>query len=123
MMVARKKTDVVQLSKIRMTESLRARLARDAKRNGITLNGEIVDRLEKSYANEAQSMRDSAIVDLLVDRDKSERWRPLLSLLAKNPELLDQKFSAEAAMKSFAKDASIASRKEPDEESEPGDDK
>jgi hypothetical protein len=49
MMVARKKTDVVQLSKIRMREELRRKLARDAARKGSTLNGEIVDRLEKSY--------------------------------------------------------------------------
>ena len=68
-MVTRKKTDVVQLSKIRMKEALRARLARDAERNGTTLNGEIVDRLEKSYANEAQDLRDSAIIDMLVNHN------------------------------------------------------
>jgi hypothetical protein len=49
MMVARKKTDVVQLSKIRMREELRRKLARDAERKGSTLSGEIVDRLEQSY--------------------------------------------------------------------------
>jgi hypothetical protein len=48
-MVARKKTDVVQLSKIRMREELRRKLARDAERKGTTLTGEIVDRLEQSY--------------------------------------------------------------------------
>jgi chromosome segregation ATPase len=45
----RKKTDTVQLSKIRMREELRQKLARDAERNAKTLNGEIVDRLENSY--------------------------------------------------------------------------
>jgi hypothetical protein len=48
-MVTRKKTDVVQLSKIRMREELRRKLARDADRKGTTLSGEIVDRLEQSY--------------------------------------------------------------------------
>jgi len=48
-MVTRKKTEVVQLSKIRMREELRQKLARDAERKGATLNGEIVGRLEKSY--------------------------------------------------------------------------
>jgi hypothetical protein len=45
----RKKSDIVQLSKIRMREELRHKLSRDAERNAKTLNGEIVDRLEKSY--------------------------------------------------------------------------
>jgi chromosome segregation ATPase len=46
----RKKTDTVQLSKIRMREELRQKLARDAERGAKTLNSEIVDRLERSYA-------------------------------------------------------------------------
>ena len=68
-MPARKKIDIVQLSKIRMREALRARLASDAEKKGVTLNAEIVDRLEQSYANEAKELRDSAIVDMLVDND------------------------------------------------------
>jgi hypothetical protein len=89
-MVTRKKTDVVQLSKIRMKETLRARLARDAERNGTTLNGEIVDRLEKSYANEAQGMRDSAIIDMLVDHNDvgSGLLRRFASELARHPDSL-----------------------------------
>jgi hypothetical protein len=39
----------VQLSKIRMREELRLKLARDAERGAKTLNGVIVDRLEASY--------------------------------------------------------------------------
>jgi hypothetical protein len=120
--VAKKSTEIVP-TMLRIREDLRKRLEREAKKKDHSLNAEMVERLEQSFANEAQSMRDSAIIDLLVDRDKSERWRPFLSLLVKNPELLDLKVSAEAAMKSFAKDASTASRKEPDEVSEPGDDK
>jgi predicted phage tail protein len=45
----RKKTDTVQLSKIRIREELRAKLAKDAERTARTLNGEIVARLEASY--------------------------------------------------------------------------
>jgi chromosome segregation ATPase len=45
----RKKTDIVQLSKIRMREELRQKLVRDAERGAKTLNSEIVERLEKSY--------------------------------------------------------------------------
>lgn len=87
-MVARKKTDVVQLSKIRMKEALRARLARDAERNGTTLNGEIVDRLEQSYANETQAMRDSAIIDMLVRHNdvSSALLRDIASEIAKHPD-------------------------------------
>jgi Arc-like DNA binding domain len=48
----RKKTDTVQLSKIRMKEELRQRLAKDAERKAKTLNSEIVDRLEGSYSVE-----------------------------------------------------------------------
>lgn len=67
-MAPRKKTDIVQLSKIRMREALRARLARDAERKDITLNAEIVDRLEQSYANEAQALRDKAVVEMTTKR-------------------------------------------------------
>lgn len=59
-MVTRKKTDTIQLSKIRMSEDLRRRLAREAEKNGATLNGEIVDRLESSFTIEN--------IDLLLDR-------------------------------------------------------
>ena len=87
-MVARKKTDVVQLSKIRMKEALRAKLARDAERNGTTLNGEIVDRLEKSYTSETQALRDSAIIDMLVRHNdvSSEILRDIADEIAKHPE-------------------------------------
>jgi Arc-like DNA binding domain len=116
-MVTRKKTDVVQLSKIRMREELRRRLAREAERKGTTLNAEIVERLEQSFAREAHTMRDTAIIDLMV----SERWGHLASVLRTNPDLL--KLDAQAAMKSFVKDASTAGRNEPDKEPEAGGDK
>lgn len=47
--MVRKRTDVVQLSKIRISEELRRKLVRDAEKNNRTLNGEIVHRLEESY--------------------------------------------------------------------------
>ena len=120
-MVTRKKTDVVQLSKIRMREVLRAKLARDAERKGITLNGEIVDRLEQSYANEAQAMRDSAIIDMLVDHNdvSSELLRKIAFELAKNPDW----FRSEADMKHMVEGLYfVAYGKEPREEPQPGDD-
>ena len=45
-MPARKPNDVVQLSKIRIRESLRKKLAKAAEINATTLNGEIVRRIE-----------------------------------------------------------------------------
>ena len=51
-MVTRKRSDVVQLSKIRMRESLRQKLARHAESAGLTLNAEIVRRLEQSLLDE-----------------------------------------------------------------------
>lgn len=46
-MVKRKKTAIVQL-KVRMREPLRAHLEKAAAARGISLNSEIVDRLERS---------------------------------------------------------------------------
>jgi hypothetical protein len=51
----RKASDTIQLSKIRMREDLRRRLAKDAERKGVTLNGEIVERLDRSYRDEDRS--------------------------------------------------------------------
>lgn len=84
-MVTRKKTDVVQLSKIRMRESLRARLARDAEKKGITLNGEIVERLEQSYG---QAMRDAAVIDMLVRHDdvSAQLLRDVADEISKHPD-------------------------------------
>lgn len=48
----RQKTDTVQLSKIRIREALRGRLAKDAEKAAKSLNAEIVDRLEASYTKD-----------------------------------------------------------------------
>lgn len=90
MMVTRKKTDVVQLSKIRMREALRAKLARDAERRGVTLNSEIVLRLEQSYERERdkeRDLRDGAILDMIaMNNDLSgSLLRNMAKQLAKNP--------------------------------------
>lgn len=50
----RKKSDTVQLSKIRMRESLHASLAEEAKAKDISLNAVIVDRLQRSRAADAR---------------------------------------------------------------------
>jgi hypothetical protein len=54
-MIARKKTDVVQLSKIRMREALRRKLERDAKREKTTLNAQIIKRIEDSFLEEERT--------------------------------------------------------------------
>jgi hypothetical protein len=48
-MAVRAKKDTIQLSKIRMLEDLRRRLAKEAERKRVTLNAEIVTRLEQSF--------------------------------------------------------------------------
>lgn len=44
----RKPTSIIQL-KVRMTEALRARLEGEAKREGTSINGQIVERLKQSF--------------------------------------------------------------------------
>jgi Arc-like DNA binding domain len=78
--VARKKTDTVQLSKIRLREDLRRKLARDAERHHTTLNGEIVARLERSYVLEEQRQRENALVDLLLGSGENADFLRRLAL-------------------------------------------
>jgi hypothetical protein len=103
-MVNRKKSDVVQLSKIRMKEALRAQLARDADRKGVTLNGEIVDRLERSYAKDSQAARDSAIIDMLVRNDdaSAKLLRAIADEIAKHPDWSDDEAQREDLIKWLA---------------------
>ena len=86
-MATRKKTDVVQLSKIRMREELRSKLARVSEKKGTTLNAEIVERLEQSFADEAKELRDSAILDMMIATKNDLRGlqRNMASRLARNP--------------------------------------
>jgi hypothetical protein len=46
--MARKPSDTVQL-KLRFSERLRRRLVREAKKNGVSLNTEIVNTLERAF--------------------------------------------------------------------------
>jgi hypothetical protein len=102
-MAPRKKTDIIQLSKIRMREVLRAKLARDAERKDITLNAEIVDRLERSYDTDAQAQRESAIIDTLLSGNaaSSELLRKIASELAKNPNWSSSEVGKETMIKSL----------------------
>jgi molecular chaperone GrpE (heat shock protein) len=105
----RKKTDTVQLSKIRMREALRLKLVRDALRAAKTLNNEIVERLEKSYEQDerksvlqhleeirqelkrieeqAKRYETATIVDALLGDDAATKRavRSVALLLANNP--------------------------------------
>jgi len=117
-MAARKKTDVIQLSKIRMREALRAKLARDAEKKGITLNAEIVDRLERSYE---QAARDAAIIDMLVRHDNvsGQLLRDIADQIAKHPDWS----SSEAERKEMLQSIYFSAHgKRPFEEPQPGDD-
>jgi hypothetical protein len=81
----RKKTDTVQLSKIRMREELRQKLVKDAERKARTLNGEIVDRLEASYE---------------FDRRTEElKQRELEQVQALQAQLLDNQTKIEQALR------------------------
>jgi hypothetical protein len=50
-MQKREKTQIVQLSKLRIREELRAQLEKEARRSGTSLNGEIERRLEASFTS------------------------------------------------------------------------
>jgi hypothetical protein len=50
-MVARKPTDVVQVN-LRLRESLRRRLEREAERRGLSFNAELIRRLRESFDRE-----------------------------------------------------------------------
>jgi hypothetical protein len=78
MMVKRKKTDVVQLSKIRMRGDLHTRLVQSAERRESTLNGEIVHRLEQSFARDGaresqklQVEKDAEVLNLLIGNNEA----------------------------------------------------
>jgi hypothetical protein len=88
----RKKTDTVQLSKIRIKEDLRQRLAKDAERKAKTLNSEIVDRLEASYTFKERADEIRALVEEERDRLLAEKegWQRELEENRKMQEELRQ---------------------------------
>jgi hypothetical protein len=120
-MAKRKKAEIAQITKVRMRAELKDKLTASANRNKRTQNGELVHRLEESFANEAQDLRDSAIIDMLVDHNdvSSELLRTIASELAKHPEW----FTSEAKMKDMVTGLAYSAHgKEPFEEPQPGDD-
>jgi hypothetical protein len=115
-MVARKKTDVIQLSKIRMREALRAKLVRFAERDGRTLNAEIVDRLERSFAHDQKLEHDQAVIALLVGGDEmsSVLLRQILFELQARPRWADTPQSTEEMAKRIDNCVRSAWRLHPD---------
>jgi hypothetical protein len=68
--MVRRLTDTVQLSKIRIRESTRKALAREAERNQRTLNAEIAERLSASISKDLKEANDGAVVATLAGPDK-----------------------------------------------------
>ena len=66
----RKLTDQVQL-KLRLSEALRLRLAREAKRQKRSLNAEILERLDQSLLNQSPDLTTGAAKALLAGLDPS----------------------------------------------------
>jgi hypothetical protein len=66
--MAKKSTAIVP-TMLRIREDLRKRLEREARKRDHSLNAEMVERLEKSFVNQAQASRDTALLDLLVRHD------------------------------------------------------
>jgi hypothetical protein len=114
-----KKAEIVQITKVRMQKELKDKLARSAERNNRTQNGELVHRLEESFANEVQDLRDGAIINMLVDHNdiSSTVLRKIASELAKNPDW----FRSKEDMKNMVEGIYFAAYgKEPDEAPRPG---
>ena len=87
-MAERNPTDIVQLSKVRMRESMRKRLARQAELNGRTLNAEITRRLEDSFDRDFKKDLNTAIIEVLAGPSKfsAELLRWIAYELQANPK-------------------------------------
>jgi hypothetical protein len=71
-----KKTQIVQITKVRMQKELKDKLTRSAERNNRTQNGELVARLEASFARDEEELRASTILNMLVaQREPGDTWR------------------------------------------------
>src|SRR3984957_8657396 len=102
-----------------MRAELKDKLTLSAARNNRTQNGELVHRLEKSFANEAQDLRDGAIIDMLVKHNDvgSDLLRDIADEIAKHPDWSN----SEAARKDLTYWLYIAAYgKEPPQEPRPG---
>jgi hypothetical protein len=63
--MARKPTDYVQF-KLRIRQSLLKQIQKQAEKKKHSANNEAVERLERSFADEAKEVRDSAILDMMI---------------------------------------------------------
>ena len=89
-MTARKQTAIVGL-KVRLREPLRKKLEVAAKKRGVSLNAELVDRLERSFSAESAKQ----VIDLELERAFS-LWRDKMRavLLGWEEERLTRKSTA-----------------------------
>jgi hypothetical protein len=102
-----KLTEIVAV-KVRMSEGLRRLLASEGRRRGMSLNKEIVRRLEKSFEQETTTTMFHLIADLAVDTAYSRLG------LGKPSNMIDhieQKLGPEAAKTFAAGTVDAASRK------------
>jgi hypothetical protein len=116
--MASKPTDYVQF-KLRVRQSLVKRLQKEAGKKKHSANIEAVERLEQSFANEAQATRDAAIIDMLVRHNSvgSQLLRDIADEIAKHPDWSDSK----AGRKDLIHWLNIAAHgKEPPQEPRPG---
>lgn len=80
-MPTRKKSETVQL-KVRMKEPLRAQIEKSATERGVSMNNEMVDRLERSFSREADAASwESTITDLFGSTEKVVIGSRFISLL------------------------------------------
>jgi hypothetical protein len=84
--MAKKSTEIVP-TMLRIREDLRKRLEREAKKKDHSLNAEMVERLEQSFVDDAQALRDSAILDMMVMNNDPHGalLRNMAKQLARNP--------------------------------------
>jgi len=68
-MPTRKPTDYVQF-KLRIRQSLLKQIQKEAAKKKHSANNEAVERLEQSFADEAKELRDSAILDAILRRER-----------------------------------------------------
>ena len=114
--MAKKSTAIVP-TMLRIREDLRKRLEREAKKRDHSLNAEMVERLEKSFA----ASRDGAIIDMLVRNDEASAklLRAIADEIAKHPDWSDDEAQREDLIKWLAY---AIHGKTPQDEPKPGDD-
>jgi hypothetical protein len=82
MMKPRKKAEIVQITKVRMPRELKDKLLRSAARNNRTQNGELVARLEASFAKDEETLNANRVLNaVLASSDTSEKWREVVATL------------------------------------------